>query len=189
MEIESEPPRTIEGFPSKEYQAIEVEKEYKRDSALFTQALALIFFLLYCFVLVLDLTLNSSVIDTIETIISGIVLAFSTLATLVILVHSWSDITGILRFSLSVVFILVFIALIFDALNQLAAAMFHISFSIKLVQIMLIIVLMFLPLSLFPGLFLSREDLPKSNLRALWLLVFSVIPLLLLRILLNPAFQ
>ncbi len=175
--------KNIEGLPSKEYSAVDVEKEFKREGALFSQAIALIFFLLFVFFIFFD---QSNTIVIIETTLSGVVLLFSALAMLVIILQSWEDLTGTLKFSLSLVLILTFGALVFDALNPLAAVMFQYCIPKEITNLGIIIVLMLLPLCLFPGLFLAREDMAKTNIKSLWLFVISVIPLLIIRVVMNP---
>ena len=82
--------------------------------------------------------------------------------------------------------LLTFLALVFDALNPLVKEMFQIQINDEIAHLGLIIVLMLLPLSLFPGLFLGREDMAKTNVKCLWLFVICVIPLLIIRVIQNP---
>ena len=168
-----------ESMPSKEYRAHEIEKQYRSSASLLSQTTALIFFTIFIFLLFLP---GSKFLEITETIVSGVILSFSVLAVLFILCQSWEESTFILRLSMTIVLVLSFSALFLDTLNPLSKAMFGLYLNLTVAKYLKIIVLMLLPLSLFPALFLSNEEIHKSNIRALWLYVVTIIPLLLLRV-------
>jgi len=169
-----------DGKPTKEYDAHEVEKQYRSHAALLSQTTALIFLTVYIFLLFLP---SSQVLKMFEVIVSGIILSFSALAILFVVCQSWENSTTFLRVSLMFLLIFAFAALYLDALDPLSEAMFDLSLTHNASKFAKIIVLMLLPITLFPSLFLNNGGVNKSNVRALWFFVVSVIPLLLLRIL------
>ena len=170
---------SYDGLPTREYRAHDVEKQYKSSAALLSQTTALIFFTIFIFLLFLP---GSEFLRVTETIVSGVILCFSVLTVLFVLCQSWEDSTFILRLSMTVVVVLSFGALFLDTLNPLSKVMFGLYMNITIAKYLKIIFLMLLPLSLFPALFLSDDEIHKSNIKALWFYVVTIIPLLILRI-------
>ena len=167
-------------MPTKEYDAHEVAKQNRSHAALLSQTTALIGMTIYLFFMFLP---ESNLLKVFEMIVSGIILAFSTLAVLFVFCQSWKNTNNLLRLSLMFLLIITFGAFFLDALNPLSRVMFDVSLSHMVSKFARIVVLMLMPISLFPALFLNNDEIHKLNVRALWFFTITVIPLLLLRIL------